>query len=402
MKRARRHIAPMMLVALLLTSLIAGCHRKPLYLAQRGNLSLGTAAIDLSLDMLWGTNWRDQLQYPWDDAVHGPLGYTQPQNVRTIIYRLYETGTRQSVPVDVHFNYHQKDKRVNLATNETYDLLFHSDGEHVGVTSVIMQDYANGYGYETNVAVTNGGQKSLRSSTRTDYEYNQPDQIFGTLVSDRYVSDDPDDYIMVLDEDGNVSYVDTINATLTPYTLIYLYQIIVTNNRDMDGKPIIDRANKVTVTGMASNVDLNTRLTGTTLAAVSTEEGGVKVRVPDRLLTLPDGTDTVADILAARLQTWGLPGIKPIVEVTRGEGVQVKDSTYILIYPTLGNGLSTAPLQRNITELMEERPGGGVITLVIDAAKEIPDSIIYPPVKDGGFDATVNDWDNKVEADLEI
>ena len=60
------------------------------------------------------------------------------------------------------------------------------------------------------------------------------------------------------------------------------------------------------------------------------------------------------------------------------------------------------PLQRNITELMEERPGGGIITLVIDANKEIPDSIIYPPVKDGGFDATVKDWDNQVNADLEI
>ena len=33
---------------------------------------------------------------------------------------------------------------------------------------------------------------------------------------------------------------------------------------------------------------------------------------------------------------------------------------------------------------------------------EIPDSIIYPPVKDGGFDATVKDWDNQVNADLEI
>ena len=402
MNRVRRHIAPWMFVALLLTSLITGCQRKELYLAQRGNVSLGTAAFELSLDMLWGINWRNQLQYPWDDTKHGVLGYSVPLDVRTIVYRL-EEGDRQSVPVDQHFDYNRKDKRIKLATNENYDIVIHSDGERVGVTSVIMRDYTNGYGYETNVAVTNGGKNVVqRSSTRQDVEYTQPDQIFGTVVEDRYISDDPDDYVKVLDEDGNVSYVDTINATLTPYTLIYLYQIIVTNNRDIDGKPIIDRANKVTVTGMASNVDLNTRLTGTTLAAVSTEDGDIKARVADRLLTLPDGTDTVADILAARLQTWGLPGIKPIVEVTRGEGSQVKDSTYILIYPTLGNGLSTMPLQRNITELMEERPGGGIITLVIDATKDIPDSIIYPPVKDGGFDATVNDWENKVEADLEI
>lgn len=393
----------MLFVALLLTSLITGCQRKPLYLAQRGNVSLGTAAFELSLDMLWGINWREQLQYPWDEAAHGTLGYSVPLEVRTIVYRL-EDGARQSVPVDRHFDYNSNQKRVQLATDENYDIVIHSDGEHVGVTSVTVLDYTNGHGYETNVAVTSGGKNVVqRSSTRQDVEYTQPDQIFGTVVEDRYISDDPDDYTMILNEDGSVSYVDTINATLTPYTLIYLYQIIVTNNRDMDGKPIIDRANKVTITGMASSVDLNTRRTGTDLAAVSTEEGGVKPRIADRQLTLPDGTDTVADILAARLQTWGLPNITPIVEVTRGGGTEVKDSTYILIYPTLGNGLPMKqPLQRNVTELMEEHPGGGIITLVIDATKEIPDSLIYLPVKDGGFDATVNDWDNEVNADIEI
>ena len=303
--------------------------------------------------------------------------------------------------MDMHFNYHQKDKRVNLATNETYDLVIHSDGEHAGVTSVIMQDYANGYGYETNIAVTNGGKKAVRSASRNDYEYNQPDQIFGTLVSDRYVSDNPDDYVMVVDEDGNVSWVDTIHATLEPYTLIYLYQIIITNNRDMNDVPIIDRADKVTITGMASSVDLNTRRTGTTLAAVSTDYGDVKERIADFPVILPDGTPQIADIMAARIQTWGLPGIVPVVEVTRG-GVEELDSTYLLIYPTLGNGLSIQPLQRNVTDQMKERPGGGVITVVIDATKEIPDSLIYLPESGGGFDATVNDWENKIEADLEI
>lgn len=400
MRTLRRHIAPIALVMTFIATMLVGCHRKPLYLAQRGNMSLGTTSIELDLDILWGTSWKEQLQYPWDDAKHGKLGYSEPNNVRTIIYRL-EDGLRQSVPVDMHFDYHQKDKRVNLATNESYDLVIHSDGEHAGVTSVIMQDYANGYDYETNIAVTNGGQKAVRSSTRQDYEYNQPDQIFGTLVSDRYVSDNPDDYIKVVDEDGNVSWIDTIHATLEPYTLIYLYQIIIINNRDMNDVPIIDRADKVTITGMASSVDLNTRRTGTTLAAVSTEYGDVKERIADYPLTLPDGTRDTADIMAARIQTWGLPGIVPVVEVTRG-GVEDLASTYLFVYPTLGNGLSIEPLQYDVTELMKERPGGGVITIVIDAEKEIPEDLIYLPESDGGFDATVNDWENKIEADIII
>lgn len=397
MRTRRRHIAPITLVMIFIATMVVGCHRKPLYLAQRGNM---TAIIELDLDLLWGTSWKEQLQYPWEDAKHGVLGYSEPVNVRTIIYRL-EDGARQSVPVDAHFGFRQEDKRVNLATNETYDLVFHSDGEHAGVTSVIMQDYANGFGYETNIAVTNGGQKTVRSSTRQDYEYNQPDQIFGTLVSDRYISDNPDDYIMRVDEDGVVSWVDTIQATLEPYTLIYLFQIIVINNRDMNDVPIIDRVDKVTITGMASSVDLNTRRTGTTLAAVSTEYGDVKERIADYPLTLPDGTRDTADIMAARIQTWGLPGIVPVVEVTRG-GVEDLASTYLFIYPTLGNGLSIEPLQYDVTELMKERPGGGVITIVIDAEKEIPEDLIYLPESDGGFDATVNDWENSIEADITI
>ena len=138
------------------------------------------------------------------------------------------------------------------------------------------------------------------------------------------------------------------------------------------------------------------------MAAVSTDYDDVKERIADRLLTLPDGTQDTADIMAARLQTWGLPNIVPIVEVTRGDGIEELDSTYVLIYPTLGNGSSIQPLQHNVTEQMKQRPGGGIITIVIDAAKEIPDSLIYLPTTGGGFDATVKDWDNQVNADLDI
>ena len=128
----------------------------------------------------------------------------------------------------------------------------------------------------------------------------------------------------------------------------------------------------------------------------------MKERIPDLMLNLPDGTQEKGDIMAARIQTWGLPGIKPIVEVTRGEGVDPADSTYVLIYPVLGNGASIQPIQKNVTEQIKHRPGGGVITLVIDATKEIPDSLIYLPTPDGGFDATVNDWDNEIHADMTI
>ena len=59
-------------------------------------------------------------------------------------------------------------------------------------------------------------------------------------------------------------------------------------------------------------------------------------------------------------------------------------------------------MQKNVTEQMKERPGGGVITLVIDAAKEIPDTLINRPASDDDFKATVNQWGNGIEADFTI
>ena len=56
MRMSRRHIAPIAVVMIFIAMMLVGCHRKPLYLAQRGNMSLGTAAIELDLDILWGTS----------------------------------------------------------------------------------------------------------------------------------------------------------------------------------------------------------------------------------------------------------------------------------------------------------------------------------------------------------
>jgi hypothetical protein len=51
---------------------------------------------------------------------------------------------------------------------------------------------------------------------------------------------------------------------------------------------------------------------------------------------------------------------------------------------------------------MLRRPAGGVVTVVIDAAA-IPDSIIgAKPQTGGGFDASVDNWQNEIESDITI
>ena len=57
MRRHNRHIAPWVFVALLLTSIITGCQRKDLYLAQRGTLNIDVSVYDIQLDLLWGLEW---------------------------------------------------------------------------------------------------------------------------------------------------------------------------------------------------------------------------------------------------------------------------------------------------------------------------------------------------------
>jgi len=176
--------------------------------------------------------------------------------------------------------------------------------------------------------------------------------------------------------------------------------VILKNNRNDKGDAIVTNYTGITANGLAAGVDLFTGQTHTT--PVSLTQDQVVPIVQAHPVTLPDGTDTVADILGARIQTWGLPGIVPMKALTRGEKVQVKDSTYLGIGLRLHNGI-TYIMQNNVTEQMQQHPTGGVITILLDVTKEIPDSIINKPTGDGGaFDAIVNDWDNEVHTEIEI
>ena len=385
MQRLRRHIAPITLVMIFIATMVVGCHRKPLYLAQRGNVSFTTAVIDIYLDFLWGEHWEKELQYPWKEEEHGVLGYTEPWGIRSIVYLLDEEKRRSEY---LSRNMTKEGGRVSIATKEHYDMLFYNnDTEYI----ILTTDKSTYYD-----ATTRGNTKA--AYTRSYDGHNQPDQLFGTLLSDVYISDDPQDYVMEYAEDGSMLQVYRIDATLSPYTLIYLYQIIVLNNNDAEGARVTG-AEGITANGLARSVDLFTRTTDTT--AISLTQNDVKPIVANQSLRLPDGRDTIGDILAARIQTWGLPGITPIQEVTRGTGVEPTDSTFVGVGLTLRSGY-TYVMQKNVTDQMKERPGGGVITLVIDAGKEIPDTLINNPAPNDGFGATVNSWANSIEADFTI
>ena len=387
MKLFNRHIAPLALVMMIFMTAFTGCERKPLYLAQRGTLNVDVSVYNIQLDLLWGVDWKTEWQYMWDESLHGPLGYSEPSGVRANVFSLNESNER--------FNYTTRNLpksggRVNLTTRQSYDMVFfNNDTEYI----LFYSDDANGYLYAT----TRSNSKT--AYTRAYAHYNQPDQLFGTFLHDLYVTDDPDAYTIHYDANGYPYYLYNITASLTPYTFIYLCQVMLLNNNDEEGKRIIG-CNGISADGLAGGVDLFTRVTDSlNLVAITQED--VKPIQANRPLRLPDGTQTEGDIFAARIMTWGIPGIDPLEKIMARTVVQPQDSIEVGIGLTLRNG-NVHSIQRNITELIKRKPAGGIITIVIDTA-EIPDSIIgEKPKPGGGFDASVDNWENEIEADIII
>ena len=127
MNRLSRHIAPMMFVALLLTSLITGCQRKPLYLVQHGNVSIATSEYDIRLEVLWGADWQVEWQYPWEEwneEIHGRIGYEMPKKVHIMSYQLGDEMQRARWHNERYIS--PQGGRVNLATNAYYDILLYN------------------------------------------------------------------------------------------------------------------------------------------------------------------------------------------------------------------------------------------------------------------------------------
>lgn len=387
MKLFNRHIAPLALVMMIFMTAFTGCERKPLYLAQRGTLNVDVSVYNIQLDLLWGVDWKTEWQYMWDESLHGPLGYSEPSGVRANVFSLTESNERFKYTTR---NLPKSGGRVNLTTRQSYDMVFfNNDTEYI----LFYSDDANDYLYAT----TRSNAKT--AYTRAYAHYNQPDQLFGTFLHDLYVTDDPDAYTIHYDANGYPYYLYNITASLTPYTFIYLCQVMLLNNNDEEGKRIIG-CNGISADGLAGGVDLFTRVTDSlNLVAITQED--VKPIQANRPLRLPDGTQTEGDIFAARIMTWGIPGIDPLEKIMARTEVQPQDSIEVGIGLTLRNG-NVYSIQRNITELIKRKPAGGVITIVIDTA-EIPDSIIgEKPKPGGGFDASVDNWENEIEADIII
>ena len=391
----------------ILTALLAvnaGCERKDLYL-RVDQVEVSIAIYDIQLEMLWSPSWSTELNYEWLTE-YGYLGYSEePELVRGTVYTL-DSITKKKV--SSFFNiFSSKGGRVSLTSGSTYDMLFYN----FGTEWTLFQQDEN---FEFYNATTRASSQTSWIQTRGEdsdsdvpdisskhyIDYNQPDLLFGTQVQDLYVSEDPDDYEKTVDPDGTVVYLYKVNATLDPYTFIYLFQFIVKNNYDDEGQ-IITGGRGMTVTGLSQGVDLFTRKTFTNIISISSED--IKPLQSHTEISLPGDTATYdGDIFACRILTWGLPGINPMEELKKGEPVEVLDENYVGVNVTLRNG-SGYTIIRDVTEQMHQHPTGGVITIILDGGA-IPKKNLEPKPETGGggFNAKVQDWENEIEAEVTI
>ena len=404
---SNKTIAKIQIILGLATVLLFGttsCERKDLFL-RVDMTDIRVEMYDIGLDLLWGVDWETEWQYSWNETLSnfGTVGYTKPDLIKATIYSVDPyTGKRFNSFFKI---FDSNGGRVSLNAGSTYDMMFYNFGTEY--TSFIQSDDFESYTASTRMSNqsswirTRGESASseMPDTTKTYIDYNQPDEVFGTLVTDLEISEDPSCYEKEYDADGNITYIYKVDAALRPYTFIYLYQIVVLNNADEKGNRIVG-SKGITVTGLSQGVEMFTRKTLNNTISISTDE--VKPMQHHENVRIDENTTVEsADIMAARVLTWGLPGITPLDLTKAGTKAKEIDKNYIGVGLTLRNGV-TYTVTKDITDEMHSKPTGGVITIFIDGSSVPQDLLDQKQQSGGGFNASVEDWANEVNAELVI
>ena len=381
---------------------MTSCERKDLFL-RVDRTQITVEISDIQLSVLWGIDWETEWKYDWNESAvsFGTIGYTKPELIKGTIYNVDTYNHKRFSSFFKIFG--AEGGRVSLTAGSTYDMMFYNFGTEY--TSFYQSE-----DYETYTASTRMSSQSswirtraesesseMPDTTKTYIDYNQPDELFGSLITDLTINEDPSSYEKEYDADGNITYIYRINAPLRPYSFIYLYQIIVLNNADEKGDRIIG-SKGLTVTGLSQGVEMFSRKTFNNTISISTED----VKPMQNHDIVLNGQNTNVDIMAARILTWGLPGINPLENTKAGTKAVEIDQNFIGIGLTLRNGY-TYTVTRDITEKMHQKPTGGVITIYIDA-NEIPAEELdkKQQTTGGGFNASVEDWANEINAEVTI
>ena len=295
------------------------------------------------LDLLWGEDWKTDWQYDWDssDTTYGTLGYSTPEIFKGTIYNLdANTGKRYS---NFFKLFGLNENLATLPSGGKYDmLLYNTDTENI-----IFQASDDFEKYTASTTITPFGFDSLGVAYK---HLDEPDELLGALVTGVDLSKPSTDSM-------------EIDVELNPFSIIYLIQVVLLNNDDVNDLHVTG-ARDISVSGLSQGVELFTRKTFDKTLMITTED--VKPLRNHSNVRLEDGTVVDnADILAARMLTWGLPGINPMEPTKYGSKAAVVNQNFIGIEVTLRNGRPYT-VSYEITEQLRNKPAGGVLTVSVD------------------------------------
>ena len=334
-------IFPLAVIAL---TLFASCdENKDNDLEVVDSVRLSVSFKNPDLDLLWGEDWKTDWQYDWDssDTTYGTLGYSTPEIFKGTIYNLdANTGKRYS---NFFKLFGLNENLATLPSGGKYDmLLYNTDTENI-----IFQASDDFEKYTASTTITPFGFDSLGVAYK---HLDEPDELLGALVTGVDLSKPSTDSM-------------EIDVELNPYSIIYLIQVVILNNDDDQEMQAIG-ASGITITGLSQGVDLFTRKTFDKTILITTED--IKPLQNHANVRLEDGTVVEnADILAARMLTWGLPGINPMEPTKYGSKAAVVNQNFIGIEVTLRNGRPYT-VSYEITEQLRNKPAGGVLTVSVD------------------------------------
>ena len=288
------------------------------------------------LDLLWGEGWKTEWQYDWDssDTTYGLIGYSTPEIIKGTIYNLdANTGKRYS---NFFKLFGLKDNSATLPAGGKYDmLLYNTDTENI-----IFQASDDFESYTASVDTSHSSSSYMNVSG----------ELLGAMVTGVDLSKPSSDSM-------------EIDVELNPYSIIYLIQVVLLNNNDDNEFQAIG-ASEICISGLSRGVELFTRKTSDKTTVITT--GDIKPLQNHSGVRLEDGTVVDnADIIAARMLTWGLPGINPMEPVKDGSKAAVRNQNFILIGVTLRDGIRY-DVTCDITEQIQNKPAGGVLTVSVD------------------------------------
>lgn len=361
-----------------LTTLLASCdemHDPELHAAGRLDLEI-VIDQEIALETLWGVDWEQRWLYDWDETIHGPIGYTEPET-----YHLdnFVAGTRNHVNARDMLGHRV---RLNMSYG-VYDMLsYNNDFELIRIDEAKDWSAITAYTERNTYARVPSSMKARQS-----FIAEMPDQLFSVLNKGIVIDDDLTKYEW--DEQEGV-WLLKIENVLQPRVFIYLVQVRLLNN---NGRVI--NSGSLTIDGLAESVELMTGHTSTNTTAHQFASYFTQY-------TQPDGN--TVPLIAGKMTTFGICN----EEIwTRYKAMrQAQQSTKIgftrpatsphntchveLIYKN--GGRLDVPV--DITDQIWAQPVGGVIDIILDVDEyEEPQE---PSAGGGGIDIGVGGWNEDI------